>query len=72
MTTTYTMMDGKSATTDAIRSNPVNLTQQSAVRDKGEEYGGGCSGNNCRKEEGNNGCKRMMAEMAAVVSVQPC
>jgi hypothetical protein len=36
-TTTYTLMDGKSATTDAIRSNPVNLTQQSAVRDRGEE-----------------------------------
>jgi hypothetical protein len=33
----YTLMDGKSATTDAIRSNPVNLTDQSAVRDGGEE-----------------------------------
>jgi hypothetical protein len=36
-TTTYTLMDGKSATTDAIRSNPVDSTQQSAVRDGGEE-----------------------------------
>jgi hypothetical protein len=36
-TTTYTLMDGKSAMTDAIISNPVNLTQQSAVRDRGEE-----------------------------------
>jgi hypothetical protein len=62
-------MDGKSATTDAIRSNPVNLTLQSAVRYRGEEYGSGCSGDNCRKE-GSNRCKRMMAEMAAVVSVQ--
>ncbi len=30
---TYTLIDGKSATTNAIRSNPVNLTHQSAVRD---------------------------------------
>ncbi len=30
------LIDRKSATTDAIRSNPVNLTQQSAVRDGGE------------------------------------
>jgi hypothetical protein len=30
-------MDSKSAMTDAIKSNPVNLTQQSAVRDGGEE-----------------------------------
>jgi hypothetical protein len=37
VTATYTLMDGKSATTDAIRSNPLNLTQQSAVRDGGEE-----------------------------------
>jgi hypothetical protein len=42
--------------TDAIRSNPVNLTQQSAVRDGGEEKGSSCSGDNYRKE-GNNGCK---------------
>ncbi len=36
-TTTYLLMDGKSATTDAIRSNPVDSTQQSAVRDGGKE-----------------------------------
>ncbi len=71
VTTTYTLMDAKSATTDAIRSNPVNLTQQSAVRDGWEEKGSGCSGDNYRKE-GNNGCKRMTAEMAAVVSIQHC
>jgi hypothetical protein len=33
----WQLMDGKSATTDAIRSNPVNSTQQSAVRYRGEE-----------------------------------
>jgi hypothetical protein len=27
LTTTYMLMDGKSAATDAIRSNPVNSTQ---------------------------------------------
>jgi hypothetical protein len=31
------LIDGKSATTDAIRSNPVDSTQQSAVRYGGEE-----------------------------------
>jgi hypothetical protein len=31
------LMDGKSARTDTIRSNPVDLTQQSAVRYGGEE-----------------------------------
>jgi hypothetical protein len=31
------LMDGKSATTDAIRSNPVDSTQESAVRYGGEE-----------------------------------
>jgi hypothetical protein len=36
-TMTYTLMDGKSATTDAITSIPVYSTQQSAVRDGGEE-----------------------------------
>jgi hypothetical protein len=35
-TTTYTLMNSKSATTDAIRSNPVDLTQQSALIDRGE------------------------------------
>jgi hypothetical protein len=30
------LIDGKSATTDAIRSNPVDSTQQSAVKDRGE------------------------------------
>ncbi len=70
-TATYLLLDGKSATTDAIRSNPINSTQQSAVRDGGEEEGSVCSGDNYRKE-GNNGCKRITAEMAAVVSVQHC
>ncbi len=36
-TTTYTLIDCKSVTTDAIRSNPVEWTQQSAVRDGEEE-----------------------------------
>jgi hypothetical protein len=38
-TATYTLMNGKSATTDAvsIRSNPVELTQQSAVIDGGRK-----------------------------------
>jgi hypothetical protein len=37
-TMTYRLMDSKSATTDdAIRSNPVDSTEQSAVRDGGEE-----------------------------------
>ncbi len=67
--TTYMLMDSKSAMTDDIRSNPVYLTKQSDVKDGGEEKGSGCSGDNYRKE-GNNGCKRMMVEMAAVVSVQ--
>ncbi len=64
-------MDSKSATTDAIRSNPVDLTQQSTVRYRGEEQSSGCSIDNYRKE-GNYGCKRMMAKMAAVVSIQYC
>ncbi len=62
-------MDGKSATTNAIRSKPVELIQQSVVKDRGEEKGSGYSGDNYRKE-GNNGCKRMMPKMAAVVSVR--
>jgi hypothetical protein len=70
-TTTYMLMDGKSVMTDAIRSNPIDSTQQSSVRERGEEKGSGCSCDNYRKK-GNKGCKRMMAEMAAVVSVQHC
>jgi hypothetical protein len=58
---TYWLKDSKSATIDAIGSNPADLAQQSTVIDRGEEYGSGCSGDSYRKK-GNNCCKWMMAD----------